>query len=54
MLSQMLLRLLQKKSKRELDKMKTYKIVLTYGSCSGKTDSIEFLSKKLIEQDNSV
>ena len=43
-----------KKSKRELDKMKTYKIVLTCGSCSGKTDSIEFLSKKLIEQDNSV
>ena len=31
--------------------MKTYKIVLTGGPCGGKTDSIEFLSKKLIEQD---
>ena len=47
----MSLKLLQKKSKGELDKMKTYKIVLTGGPCGGKTDSIEFLSKKLIEQD---
>lgn len=31
--------------------MKTYKIVLTGGPCGGKTDSIEFLFKKLIEQD---
>ena len=34
--------------------MKTYKIVLTGGPCGGKTDSIDFLSKKLIEQDYSV
>ena len=30
--------------------MKTYKIVLTGGPCGGKTDSIEFLSQKLTEQ----
>lgn len=30
--------------------MKTYKIVLTGGPCGGKTESIGFLSKKLIEQ----
>lgn len=34
--------------------MKTYKIVLTGGPCGGKTDSIDFLSKKLIEQDYSI
>lgn len=34
--------------------MKTNKIVLTGGPCGGKTASIEFLSKKLIEQDYSV
>lgn len=34
--------------------MKTYKIVLTGGPCGGKTDSIDFLSKRLIEQDYSV
>ena len=34
--------------------METYKIVLTGGPCGGKTDSIDFLSKKLIEQDYSV
>ena len=34
--------------------MKNYKIVLTGGPCGGKTDSIGFLSKKLIEQDYSV
>ena len=34
--------------------MGTYKIVLTGGPCGGKTDSIEFLSKKLIKQDYSV
>ena len=30
--------------------MKTYKIVLTGGPCGGKTNSIEFLSQKLTEQ----
>ena len=54
MLSQMLLRFLQKKLKGELDKMITYKIVLTGGPCGGKTESIDFLSKKLIEQNYSV
>lgn len=34
--------------------MKTYKIVLTGGPCGGKTESIDFLSKKLIDQDYSV
>ena len=34
--------------------METYKIVLTGGPCGGKTASIDFLSKKLIEQDYSV
>lgn len=34
--------------------MKTYKIVLTGGPCGGKTDSIGFLSEKLIEQNYSV
>ena len=34
--------------------MKNYKIVLTGGPCGGKTDSIGFLSKKLIGQDYSV
>lgn len=34
--------------------MKTYKIVLTGGPCGGKSDSIEFLSKKLLEQEYSV
>lgn len=30
--------------------MKTYKIVLTGGPCGGKTESLEFLSEKLIEE----
>lgn len=34
--------------------MESYKIVLTGGPCGGKTDSIEFLSKKLSDQDYSV
>lgn len=34
--------------------MITYKIVLTGGPCGGKTESIDFLSKKLIEQNYSV
>lgn len=34
--------------------MKTYKIVLTGGPCGGKSDSIDFLSEKLVEQDYSV
>ncbi|MDD5980423.1 MAG: AAA family ATPase [bacterium] len=34
--------------------MKTYKIVLTGGPCGGKTNSIEFLSKKLSDLDYSV
>lgn len=34
--------------------METYKIVLTGGPCGGKSNSIEFLSKKLIEQNYSV
>lgn len=34
--------------------MDTYKIVLTGGPCGGKTESIQFLSKKLVELDYSV
>lgn len=34
--------------------MDTYKIVLTGGPCGGKTESIQFLSDKLIEQHYSV